>query len=356
MDCYSAFKQRLILDDVHHTVIAVLSVPLIPVTIFTNLAVIVSLVKTKHLHRSQSNLFIFALSISDCLLGVLTLPGFVMLFTIHRTTRSCILEQLIQFMVNFNAHVSGSIIILIALDRYLNLDPDLKRINGLGRWLTTASGFRISMGICVLFSVISSVVAAIDYEDRRIPDSISAAIDIILFFLLCGLYHRLYRKIKRFARKAHDMKLYSNHESRPVYLKQVTKTVLFLLLGIAFCYLPFFIVNVTLTFVRQKSTLKQLRFAFYLTLVILFFNSTFNALIILYRNKALFDFVTSKIFCCRIGTQPKLNRITVKNNIENFERKSMKKSRKKSEDHREQVIKDGHDGTVNPGDVRKDDS
>ena len=347
MDCYSFFRDRLILDDSQRAVIAILSVPLIPVTIFTNVAVIVSLVKTKQLHRNQSNWFIFALSVSDCLLGSFTLPGFAILFTILSTTRNCILEQAIQFMVNFNGHVSGAIIIAIAFDRSLNLDPDLQRVDGLGQWMKTTGGFRISMCICFLFSFIMSVMATIDYKDRQIPDSISGAVYFFLFFLMCVLYYRLHKKIRCFAKRVQDMKLYSNQTDRPVYLKRVTRTVLFLLSSIGFCYLPFFIVNIIWTVVSGGATLKLVRFAYYLTLVILFFNSTINALIILYRNKTLFQFIISKLFCCKTGIQPNLNQIVVKHITEDIEMKTTEKGKKLSDKNVEKIIVSIEDGAVN---------
>ena len=139
------------------------------------------------------------------------------MFTSYGTAWTCILELSIQVLMNFNAHMSGSIIIVIALDRYLSLDPDLKRVNGLGGWITATCGFRISMDIRVFLSVITSAVATIEFKDRRIPDSISAVVDIILFLVTCILYHCLYRNVKIFTKRGQNLKFYSNQLNRPFY-------------------------------------------------------------------------------------------------------------------------------------------
>ena len=134
--CSNAFVERLILSDVQISILWVSFMILIPLTISVNFVLAYALFKTRQL-KSTFVKYIFILSISDCFVGAIGFPLTVLLFSVYSRERSCNVEIAAIFTVCFYHFLSGHVIILIALHRYLKLGWAVEKLNHFERWLVS---------------------------------------------------------------------------------------------------------------------------------------------------------------------------------------------------------------------------
>ena len=301
-ECYSTvFYARLSLNEIQNLSVGISFALLLPVNFFTNLILAVSIVNSKQL-INISNYLILLLSSMDCFQALTTLPLYIILFTTYRNEKVCQLEHATQVVAYFNAHMSGYLIFIIAFNRYLSINPDFRSHEGIRAKLASKTGSAILVSISLLFSCIHAILSYFGYKVSRIPTVLIGIIDVIIVGIVYVLYIKVYMKVKRFTRQSviwrESQQTTVSKNGKPKYVRRLATTVLFVLITVAACYLPFIILNMYLVYwkqIKKQNTTTAQRFLFFTFMVPVQLNSALNAMIILYRNRIFRQYAVQMI-------------------------------------------------------------
>ena len=98
-----------------------------PMTVCFNALLMVSLIATKQIYINTTNFLIMCLCLSDFLNGAVPMPLLASVNLNNDDTRRCIGCQTAQVTTGCFGFASATITVLIAIDRYLNMNPNLER-------------------------------------------------------------------------------------------------------------------------------------------------------------------------------------------------------------------------------------
>ena len=308
----TAFTKMHTLSQTQSNILITCLAVLAPITITANSLLAFALVKTKQVTKPTSHVFIFLLCMSDIFVGAVTIPFDIIIFAKYRRVRICTLELVGNFIGQLFPHLSVNIILIIALHRYIQINPSLREITGLKKWLISKTGSVILVVLAFLSAVANGLIASYLFGSyyNRVPNWLIKAIDCVLFIVIYGLYVNLFWNVKKHTRankvlwNAENQAVKTNSGAsginpRPTYFKKFTKTVILILIAIVLCYLPYVTIDISQGLLEQslsQSSAQLVRFFYYMTWMFLFSNSTINAAIIIYRNDKLKAFIKEKIF------------------------------------------------------------
>ena len=298
--CKTAFLARVLLSETQALIITCLLSLSAPFITAINLLLCISLIKTKQAKR-KSQRFILILGISDICVGAISAPVMAVTFSVFHKTRICWYEKLSLFLGHFNARLSAYVVFLIGLDRYFNIITDFRSESTLRKLTQSEMGHRAFFGIVLVATAAQGSLTVVEFENRSLPNSISSAIDAIIYLTYLFIYIRLYYKVRKFSKNNSlhlDPEGNNSRGYRPTYVRNLIKTVLYLLLSVGLCYLPYVIMKFTVTYIEyrlHKPVGQNLRFAHYLSFQPIIFNSFLNTVIILNRNSVLKKYVVSTI-------------------------------------------------------------
>eukprot|EP00794_Sanderia_malayensis_P009261 gene9261-10239_t len=294
--CENAFSERFVLSSKQSMTIGILLSVLSPTTAITNIVLCLALVKTKQI-KNHSQRFIIILGISDFCVGAISMPMLAVVFTVYRTERVCAYEKVSLFFGHFNTRLTAYVIFLIGIDRYFNINPKLQSKSRLNRLVESETGYRVLITAVIVICAIQGSMTVIDFEDRRLPDNLSSVLDLGVYTTYLFIYTRLYFKVRRFSKSNSTHTAQQNH-IRPRYIKNLVKTVLYLLVSVGLCYSPYVVMRLVLMYktYREKGEISpNLRFLHYLAFQPIIANSLFNAMIILNRNSVLKRFIVKTL-------------------------------------------------------------
>ena len=290
LNCFSTTPLRSSLTSSQIVVFVSILVPLFLSIILSNLCVIVSLIKTKQRSNTSSYLIII-LSLSDCLTGCISVPLTIVLYTEYQKQTNCELQIATHFFASLFSIVSAFMTVLLAIDRYINIDPHLKYLGSrIKTWFSYPKINRI-----VLFAVIGSLIISVTIT--IISFTVWLGLLFAIFCIGCYLlmlvptllYLHAYLKIKKYIRRSD---LYNETESsltqrKLKFFNKFGKTVLLLLVALTILYGPKMVFGAYMSFAfhyaLSRLTETQL-FVFHMTAVIADSNSTITALLIICRN------------------------------------------------------------------------
>ncbi len=294
--CNNAFSERMSLSASQSLTISISLSLMSPTIIIINILLIMALLKTKQI-KNDSQRFILILGISDFIVGALSVPLLLGVFNVHQ---SCAYEKVSLFVGHFNTRLTAYIIFLIGIDRYFNINPNMQSRSTLGKKIESKTGCKILIATVIVISTIQASIQIIDFENRSLPSNLSSGFDFIVYLTYFIIYIRLFMKIRKFTRSNSLHQGAGNTtEYRPRYIKNLVKTVLYLLVTVGLCYLPYVMVKFTIMY--RKYQLKEpisqnLRFIHYLSFQPILANSFFNTVIILDRNSVLKQYILRRVF------------------------------------------------------------
>lgn len=319
--CYNAFVGRMILSSAQTTSIAVCYGTLIPFTIACNAALVFALYKTKQF-KVVANWNVVILSISDCLIGLVSAPMVVILFGKFGNKRICWFELATLLVGQTNTHFSGYMMMIIAIQRYVKVTPRFSQ-SIIAEKMTTKTGLIVIVCINLITSLMHGVVTTYFFtlSTSKIPNVIMMAINCILVAIVYACYIRLFCGIKRHATStavlwengtnhinsqnitpvniSQGAKTYKNSQKtkRPNAnhgYKEFTKTMTFVLVSFAVCSIPYVLLDFWTgwySFVKQQEAPQIIRYLYNLSLTLINLNCIINALILLYRNKKAANYI-----------------------------------------------------------------
>ena len=307
-ECYadnSLLIGRFFLTSKENVVFGIVYSFVAALTILVNITLIVSLMKTRQVNK-KSNVLILILSISDLVTGGICLPFTVTMFIKYPFKRHCILETIHQATEVFFLHLSAYMTVTIAVDRYVNINPNLRNSGcGLRRIFSSSKiwlPLMITLGITSVTTAVHTITYVFAKEIHNIVVIAILSLDLFMFLTVFILYLRFYFKIWQFTRASG---LYSagtpgNHaSSSPRYVDELGFTIFLILLIITICYIPFLFIT-TYQVVRHHTNPASFTHTDYLLSRIffgfLYLNFGLNADIILFKNRELRNYVLLRLF------------------------------------------------------------
>ena len=108
------------------TLFAILLTMYTPVSTFLNISLISAMVFTRQATHSTSNLLIVCLSICDAATSAIALP--LCMFTLYTAedVGNCNLKTVNSILLGTLYPLSGYLAVLLAIDRYINMNPDIR--------------------------------------------------------------------------------------------------------------------------------------------------------------------------------------------------------------------------------------
>ena len=298
--CENAFADRVILDSVQSTTIAVLVVLLIVLAASVNTILAYAMYKCKLL-KSRGNFYLFLLTISDGFYSISIMPLFLMLFTKYSKKRKCSLELATCFMGQSIFNISTYLITLIAFHRYLKIDPSMKNLSYKGLKHSAMSG-RIAnfLVVCCFVIPIAHGFISTPFFGRSlfaVANAVVKGINFTTFLIICGLYIRVYYRFSKKRDKTIE-KMNESAQGKKPYKNEFMKTVLLILIALVVTVLPYFITDVWtsyIIYIDKQNASSKLTFSYYLCLTTIAVNCIANALIVIYRNRKVKTFLWCKL-------------------------------------------------------------
>ena len=288
--------------------IVAMQVTLMPFTIFLNLILIISLIKTKQVNK-KSNYLILMLNISDLMQGALSLPLDVIIIKYYPVERNCAIEIIHQIVDGLFVYLSTSMTLLIAIDRYVKINPNLRNMNNPIRRAFSTAKIWIPIGFTIGWVSLSLITLSM--FSRFLPKYASIVsvfllnLHVITMLVIFLLYFRFYFKIWKFTKHSTvhaEPSVASGNRTRPTYVNQLGVTVFMILTTLLICCLPYSIIVTYLTVVKEMHTLVLTETHILVTVItfaVFYLNATLNAAIFLFRNKEMKTFVY-KHLCSKI--------------------------------------------------------
>ena len=258
-----------------------------PIILVSNLILIVSLIKTKQL-RNASNVLLLVLSLSDCFIGLITIPLEIVLFSTFKKYPACTLEYTAHATAYFTTHFSGYLIAVISFQRNVQINPNLKQRNMLSRFLVTKAGLTLLVIVIFLVNILETYISVIFYSES-LARLMLVVTDAVIFVYIYISYFCVYFKVWNFSKQnlAKRVETQTNVQGSP---DRLARTVALILLSAAVCYLPY----MTLVGLRREMSLEG-KFYIYLSLILVFLNSAVNAVIIMCRSTEIRNVIISSL-------------------------------------------------------------
>ena len=231
--CFKNGLQFLCLTSRQLATLTVCNLMLMPPNIFANVLVMYVLIKTKQISNTTCKL-VFILSLSDLLQGIFAQN----LYTAAFYEKSCFLVKILVFVTAFLTHLSGYMITIIGVDRYL-------RIKYYAKFKTIWSAKIVLIFICsgslLAFFQAVMVTVGLALELDRFVVPVYFTMDLVVV----GVTIILQVKTIRTSRDAHNMSTVATSER---INKKVTKLSIKVMLLLCF----FFSSHTTILKVRSS--------------------------------------------------------------------------------------------------------
>ena len=287
LDCYSALVWRLYLSDQQKLALGLSSGLTIFPLVVLNFALSFALYKLGD-WRKKSKFFIFVLSISDTVLGLVAVPAHLVLATALGSERSCWFERTFFFIALTNGHFSFYTFMAIALERYLHVASALRygaESRGIAGYLTqltsTTEGHSILLVIMFILSLIHGLVPTYFFGkvQSNIPNIVVVFIRFIVLVATYILYARMYIKIREHVRA--NRPLNQKH-------KKAIRTVATILIIYTVSFIPGIVTDFSVSYysyVKETEAPLTLWFTYYLSFTFVYLNGAINAGVLIKANR-----------------------------------------------------------------------
>ena len=289
----------------HQVPYAILLSIFTPITIILNLSLIASFIATQQITHNTSNIVIFVLSLIDLITGAISMPLTANVL-LHLNEDDTCTKSKVLIILNNSGQASIILTSLLALDRYLHMNPDiLNRPSRMKKILKVPSIYYVLMFVFIIVNALSFAIA---FElNQKVTGSIAMFFTILLsiqlIFIVC-LYTRGYLRIRRFA---DNSPVYNEPiGSTPDYVRKLYKTVLIIVSLTFIQYIPYSIVSIALAVHHspvQLSSNPIFAYCFEFATLSLRAGTFTNCLAILHFNNRAKNWILHKTGLQRISQQ-----------------------------------------------------
>ena len=288
------------------TIIGTAYAVLSPLTLGLNAVLIASFIATKQIYLNTTNFLIICLCLSDLLNGVVTLPLLAYAVLSDTGANNCSAVMIGQIASVFFPVLSGNITLLIAVDRYLNMNPNLERRSRCYKvfrrpciyWLLAFLTISVlSLSIALRFMFYMKLVKTWQIA--------LASLGSVIFLIpamsvIAALYVKGYLRIRRFTEASPIYRERNGKAVRPQYVRSLYRSVLVLVILMLLIYVPICVTQVTIsvyTFTGRSVEHFVVYLCYCIVGLLMFLNCAINSLVILWFNKTAKQWVLSKLQC-----------------------------------------------------------
>ncbi len=280
-----------------------------PITVAANTLLIVSLYATKQSFRIPSNFLILCLSVSDGLIGAILMPlvGFHNIFIDSQTF--CATRTTSYTLRSFFAGTSLYMTILLAVDRYLHMNPNYQHSPPrLAKFFKPPRVYFLALTFWIVAAAISIAFYFSTLTKREsffYFATFITALATTAMTVFIVMYARGYLRLRSIVAEnpVYTRREESNSNERPEYVTRLFKTVLLLLIAIFVSWFPNLILKIliTINYSREEPVISSPTFTAYTeACFVLYYSNCFvNAFILLHRNKKSREWLTSLRGSCR---------------------------------------------------------
>ena len=281
----------------HLKVIISILCTLSPVIFITNILLIFLLSQTKQI-KLITNYFVLCMSISDTCIGGVVLPLAIVYYGFLSYSKT--IEVFLYFVANLLIHLSGLMVLAVALDRYLHIINLTSNgqvcLSHMKAKIILVASFNISLGYAFSMSWML-------YHENTKWLILGRSIYGCIFVLLTGLiYIRLYCRVRRSTAEI-NVDSHNLRHRLPRHVVFLTKTVMIILLSLVCCYLPTLTVGLIVFSHSQgicsDKTIARLYSSFN---SFMYVYAAVNALIIMIRNRPMMTYLRDKLKLCQTVT------------------------------------------------------
>ena len=239
--------------------------------------------------------------------GCIIFPLTIVLYTKYQQQQACKLEITAQFFICIFGFISYFMVILLAIDRYVNIDPNLRHVNSRIQKCFSCPGAKFTISLAIFLSIViaaaETVASVVSWY--YIFNAILCGTCFVLMLIPTILYALAYLKIKRHIKHSHIYRINEDKCSNKrikIYNKCGT-TIFLLLLCFTIFYAPQLIIAIyTCVLLQIDPKFNQTQvFSISITMLASHLNSVVNALLIIHRNTNVKGYILTsirRVFCC----------------------------------------------------------
>ena len=273
-----------------------------PMTVCINALLMASFIATKQVHINTTNLLIMCLCLSDFLNGAVPMPLLASVHLSNVDTRRCIGFQTAQVTTGCFGFASATITVLIAIDRYLNMNPNRERRSRVYKVFQAPHIYYIlafmitsMLGLSIANTFISNVKTSNNFGLLIIVNVILLTTAVCI---VSTLYVKGYIRIRKFTEASPIYRERNGNATRPQYVRNLYRSVLILVVLMTVIYVPLCITTmvVMIDVFIGSDDVNQVAYSMYVLSVLpLYLNCVINALVILWFNKVAKQWVLNKV-------------------------------------------------------------
>ena len=288
------------------TITGIVFAVLSPLTVCINASLMVSLVATNQVYINTTNFLIMCLCLSDLLSGAVAFPLLAYSLLKNHTTNNCTAIIIGQIAGISLPVLSLGITLLIAIDRYLNMNPSLDRrsrcYNMFQRPYIYFLLVFLAISILTLLLTGRFMLQMITVEQRHLAlFSIGSVVLVaIAVFVIAALYIKGYLRIRKFTEASPIYRERNGKAARPKYVRNLYRSVLVLVILMLLIYVPICITQTTISVYTVTASQIQpfvVNLCYSITGLLMYLNCIVNSLVILCFNKVAKEWVLSKTKC-----------------------------------------------------------
>ena len=296
-EAQTLYPDHSLLPQTHIVILAIINSILILSNIATSVFLSYAILKLG-LMKSISHRLIFALTISDCSIGILLQPSLTAILLVKSEDLQKTAALIGQFSAFLFAHFSSVMIMIIALDRYLHM----KYLQQYNVYMTKTRCH--VMIICnFMGNFILAVIAVLSsFEGFFIYlNMIFTGADALLLLTVVCLYSCTYLSIRKRVSVMDLNKGFNANRKRHDF--ELAKGMMFVLLSIFICYAPFNVCEAMIYFkshmnAKLTNVERSLLVGYYWSLLTIFCSPTCNAVLFIAFNRRIRSL--AKEFICRM--------------------------------------------------------
>ena len=277
-----------------------------PLALCLNALLMASFIATKQVYLNSTNFLIMCLCLSDLLNGTVTLPLLAYALLNDPSTNDCSAVMIGQVAGVLFPLISGGITLLIAIDRYLNMNPNLDRRSRCYKVFQRPYLYYFLAFMAISVLPLSLLVRFLFYakivESRHLAlASLGNALILALgTSFIAALYIKGYLRIRKFTDASPIYGERNGKAVRPQYVRSLYRSVLVLVILMLLVYVPICVTYTVLsayTFTGSPVEHFVVYLCYCIVGLLMFLNCIINSCVILWFNKTGKQWVLSKIRC-----------------------------------------------------------
>ena len=240
----------------HNTTYVAILLTISSISVLLNLTLIISFIATRQVTKNTSNILIFVVSISDLATGAVTMPLTASLLLNVNTEDFCTKSKVLLIAIA-NSHFSVVLTVLLAMDRYLHMNPNILNNHGSRiKNIFKIPNIYYMMIIIFIFLLSAFTILLFDINTtlKRVIVLFFVYIIAVNMLIIVCLYTRGYLRIRKFTdnNPVYNESGGSTHTT-PDYVRRLYKTVLVLILLAFFQYVPLCVVQIIAQILLKRN-------------------------------------------------------------------------------------------------------